>query len=122
MQKDRSNCKILVDYSRKAGKDAFYFDNESYASVEIPAFDLMKAGFNLGPGLLQPHSSYDSINKGGNTLYLPIPYQKHCKITWEDPDTPNIKQPRYYQINYRTYEAGTQVITFKKEDLIKKKH
>lgn len=92
----------------------FYFDNESTASVEIPAFDLMKAGFNLGPGLLQPHSSYDSINKGGNTLYLPIPYQKHCKITWEDPDSPKIKQPRYYQINYRTYKAGTKVTSFKR--------
>ena len=107
--------------AEKPGKMRFYFDNELTASVEIPAFDLMKAGFNLGPGLLQPHSSYDPINKGGNTLYLPIPYQKHCKITWEDPDTPNIKQPRYYQINYRTYEAGTKVITFKKEDLIKEK-
>lgn len=101
--------------AQKAGKMRFYFDNEATASIEIPAFDLMKAGFKLGPGLLQPHSSYDSVSKGGNTLYLPIPYQKHCKITWEDPDTPNIKQPRYYQVNYRTYEAGTKVSTFKKE-------
>src|SRR6478672_8942387 len=53
--------------AEKQGKMRFYFDDESTASVEIPAFDLMKAGFNLGPGLLQPHSSYDSINKGGNT-------------------------------------------------------
>ena len=104
--------------AEKKGKMRFYFDNEPTASYEIPAFDLMKAGFDLGPGLLQPHSSYDSINKGGNTLYLPIPYQKHCKITWEDPDTPNIKQPRYYQINYRTYEAGTELNSFKKEDLV----
>lgn len=103
---------------QKAGKMRFYFDNETNASVEIPAFDLMKAGFKLGPGLLQPHSSYDSISRGGNTLYLPIPYQKHCKITWEDPDTPNIKQPRYYQINYRRYTTGTKVSSFSKELLI----
>jgi hypothetical protein len=107
--------------AQKQGRMRFYFDNASTPSFEIPAFDLMKAGYKLGSGLLQPHSSYDSISKGGNTLYLPIPYQKHCKITWEDPDTPNIKQPRYYQINYRTYEAGTKVATFKKEDLITEK-
>jgi len=35
--------------AEKPGKMRFYFDNESSASVEIPAFDLMKAGFNLGP-------------------------------------------------------------------------
>ena len=107
--------------AQKQGRMRFYFDNAVTPSFEIPAFDLMKAGFNLGPGLLQPHSSYDSISKGGNTLYLPIPYQKHCKITWGDPDTPTIRQPRYYQVNYRTYEAGTKVATFNKEDLITEK-
>jgi hypothetical protein len=101
----------------KLGRMRCYLDNEQSASIEIPAFDLMKAGFNLGPGLLNPHSSYDPNGKGGNTLYLPIPYEKHCKITWEDPDAPNIKQPRYYQINYRTYSSQTKVKTFKKEDL-----
>jgi len=98
----------------------FYFDNESSASVEIPAFDLMKAGFNLGPGLLQPHSSYDSINKGGQHSILPIPYQKHCKITWEILTRQTLNSHDTIN-NYRTYEAGTQVITFKKEDLIKEK-
>ncbi len=90
----------------------FYFDNEEEPLIEIPAFDLMKAGFNLGPGLLQLHTSYKPDGIGGNTLYLPLPYQKHCKITWIDPDTPQIKKKRYYQINYRNYKAGTNVETF----------
>lgn len=76
----------------KPGKMRFYFDNEEQPSIEIPAFDLMKAGFSLGPGLLQPHTSYKPDGVGGNTLYMPLPYQKHCKITWIDPDTPQIKK------------------------------
>lgn len=96
----------------KPGKMRFYFDNEEKPSLEIPAFDLMKAGFNLGPDLLQPHTSYQPNGIGGNTLYLPVPYQKHCKITWTEPDTPQVKQKRYYQINYRTFAAGTNVETF----------
>ena len=47
-----------------------------------------------------------------------MPYQKHCKITFEFTDTATIKTSHYYQINYRTYAAGTRVKTFSKEDLI----
>jgi hypothetical protein len=96
----------------KAGVMRFYFDNESTASLQIPAFDLMRAGFDLGPGLLIPHSSYEPKGKGGNTLYLPLPYLRHCKVTWEFADSANRKTPHYYQINYRTYPPGTRVETF----------
>jgi hypothetical protein len=101
----------------KPGKLRFYFDNETTASVEIPAYDLLKSDFNLGPALLNPHSSYEPNGKGGNTMYLPMPYQKHCKITFEFTDTTTIKTSHYYQINYRTYAAGTKVKTFNKADL-----
>ena len=43
----------------KPGKLRFYFDNEPNASVEIPAYDLLRSDFNLGPALLNPHSSYE---------------------------------------------------------------
>lgn len=101
----------------KPGKLRFYFDNETKPSVEIPAYDLLKAGFNLGTALLNPHSSYEPNGKGGNTLYFPIPYQKHCKITFEFTDSSTIKTSHYYQVNYRTYAPGTKVKTFSKEDL-----
>jgi hypothetical protein len=96
----------------KPGMLRVYFDNEPEASLQIPAFDLIKAGFNLGPALLNPHSSYEPQGKGGNTLYLPLPYQKHCKITWQFADSANQKTPHYYQINYRTYPNNTLVETF----------
>ncbi|MBS1664000.1 MAG: DUF2961 domain-containing protein [Bacteroidetes bacterium] len=101
----------------KSGVLRIYFDNEPTASLEIPGFDLMKAGFGLGPALLNPHSSYEPEGKGGNTLYLPLPYQKHCKVTWQFADSANMKTPHYYQINYRTYSAGTKVTTFRREQL-----
>jgi len=101
----------------KPGKLRFYLDNEQQASVEIPAYDLLKSGFNSGPALMGPHSSYEPKGKGGSTMYLPIPYQRHCKITVEFPDSATSKTPHYYQINYRTYTAGTRVKTFSKADL-----
>lgn len=101
----------------KTGSLRFYFDNEADPSIEIPAYDLMRAGWDLGPALLNPHSSYDPRGKGGNTLYLPMPYQKHCKITFEFTDTATLNTPHYYQINYRTYPPGTGVKTFTTGDL-----
>lgn len=104
----------------KPGMLRFYFDNEKQASIEIPAFDLLK-GFKLGPALLNPHSSYEPEGKGGNTLYLPLLYQKHCKVTWENTDTSTTNKPHYYQINYRTYTQGTKVETFNLKQLTKYK-
>src|SRR6186713_1862550 len=101
----------------KAGILRIYLDNEAEATVEIPAYDLLRAGFQLGPALLNPHSSYEPNGKGGNTLYLPIPYQKHCKITFECTDSAALRTSHYYQINYRTYAAGTKLVTFKNSDL-----
>lgn len=93
-----------------------YFDGQPQPAIEIPAYDLMKGPFDLGKALLNPHSSYEPTEKGGSTLYLPMPYSKHCKITFEDHDVEN-KQPRYYQINYRTYSANTKVETFSLDQL-----
>lgn len=95
---------------KRHGNLRIYFDNHPEPALTIPAYDLMKSGLDVGPALLAPHSSYEPKEKGGSTLYLPLPYAKHCKVTWEDLDT--TKEPRYYQINYRTYPKGTRVETF----------
>jgi hypothetical protein len=95
---------------KRAGNIRIYFDGNTEPEITIPAYDLLKIGLPLGKALLGPHSSYEAKQKGGSTLYLPMPYAKHCKITFEDKDTDN--QPRYYQVNYRTYPAGTRAETF----------
>ena len=87
-----------------------YLDNQPDPVLTVPAYDLMKSGLAAGPALLMPHSSYEAKEKGGSTLYLPIPFARHCKITWQDQDTDN--QPRYYQINYRCYPKTCVVHTF----------
>lgn len=117
MDADGPGCivRFWLTALEKKGTMRFYFDGVAHPEITIPAFDLMQAGFNLGPGLLGPHSSYEPEGKGGNTLYLPLPYQKHCKVTWEYRDTISMKTPHYYQINYRSYLLGTKVETFRKQ-------
>lgn len=96
---------------KREGTLRVYFDNQTEPEITIPSYDLMKITLPIGKGLLLAHSSYEPKEKGGSTLYLPMPFQKHCKVTWEDAEA-EIKQPRYYQINYRKYSAGAQVKTF----------
>lgn len=96
----------------KRGIMRFYFDGSEKPGWIVPAYDLMAFGIGqLGRGMLLPHTSYQPDGKGGNTLFLPIPYAKHCKITFED--QPGVAPtPKYYGINYRTYPAGTKIETF----------
>ncbi|RYY61240.1 MAG: DUF2961 domain-containing protein, partial [Chitinophagaceae bacterium] len=102
----------------KPGTIRFYLDNSTTPAIESSAFDMMKAGLALGPALLNPHSSYEPEGKGGNTLYFPVSYAKHCRITVEFPDTVIAKKSHYYQVNYRTYAKGTKVATFTMNDLL----
>ncbi|WP_172954202.1 glycoside hydrolase family 172 protein [Pedobacter ginsengisoli] len=96
---------------KRAGKLRVYFDNNPEPEIVIPSYDLTKIDLKPGPALLIPHSSYEPLEKGGSTLYLPMPYAKHCKVTWEDAAN-EITEPRYYQINFRKYIPNTTVRTF----------
>lgn len=97
----------------KRGVMRFYFDGAETPQWEIPGYDLMRSGLGLGTGLLQAHPNYTPDGKGGNSLFLPIPYGTGLKITFELPDsvTPS---PKYYNINFRKYPVGTRVETFSK--------
>ncbi|MGZ3873320.1 MAG: glycoside hydrolase family 172 protein [Mucilaginibacter sp.] len=95
---------------KRNGTLRIYFDKQPQPAITIPAYDLMLSGLAAGPALLSPHSSYELKEKGGSTMYLPLPYARHCKITFEDKDNDN--QPRYYQVNYRAYAKDCKVKTF----------
>ncbi|MBE9584458.1 DUF2961 domain-containing protein [Mucilaginibacter sp. JRF] len=99
---------------KRPGKLRIYFDNETDARITIDGYDLMKFPYAAGKALLAPHSSYEPLQKGGSTLYLPLPFSKHCKVTWQEADS-TAKEPRYYQINFRRYPKGTRVETFSDE-------
>ncbi|HVX11612.1 MAG TPA: glycoside hydrolase family 172 protein [Pirellulales bacterium] len=103
----------LTTDRNKQGMLRFYFDHETKPSLTFPAYDLLRGDLKLGPPLAQPHPGYQPDGNGGNNFYLPIPYAKHCKITWEEAS----QGSRYYQINYRTYAPGTAVQTFSRKAL-----
>ncbi len=106
--------RIWITTLDKRGTWRFYFDGSDKPDWIIPAYDLMRIGIPfLGRGLLQPHTSYSPEGKGGNTLFLPIPYAKSCKITFEDEPGVN-PTPKYYHVNFRKYPKGTMIETFSK--------
>lgn len=106
--------RIWITALNKSGTMRFYFDGKKDADWVVPAYDMMKFGIPVGRGLLQPHTSYVENGKGGSTFFLPIPYAKGCKVTFENPTGEKVT-PKYYHFNYRKYPEGTLVETFSKE-------
>ncbi len=103
----------LTTDRNKKGVLRIYLDYATTASITYPAYDLVSGKLAIAPPLLQPHPGYHPDSNGGNTLYLPIPYARHCKVTWEESG----QSSRYYQINYRCYDGDTPVKTFQISDL-----
>ncbi|RLD36936.1 MAG: DUF2961 domain-containing protein, partial [Bacteroidetes bacterium] len=84
------------------------------------------SGDLLAPEPLATSVSPDAEYKArGHNLYLPIPYSKHCKITYECDavrfEDNQWKPSVYYNINYRTYKPDVKVKSFTKENLIASK-
>ncbi|MFO1497155.1 MAG: glycoside hydrolase family 172 protein [Verrucomicrobiota bacterium] len=98
----------LTTDRNKQGILRFYLDGIEQPVLTFPAYDLLSGDLHVGSPLIQPHPDYRPDANGGNNFYVPIPYAKHCKITWEEGG----QSSRYYQINYRTYAPGTVVETF----------
>lgn len=86
------------------GRVMIYLDGASEPAVDLPFlgfFDRKNAPFTY-PALVHNASS-------GQNCYVPIPYQKSCKIlaekNWGD----------YYHFTYQTYPKGTILPTFKRD-------
>jgi hypothetical protein len=104
--------RILLAAEDTQGVLRFYFNGSSEAEISLPAYDLSRLDLpEARGGLLLPHAK-DSTAKGeGATLYLPIPYEQSCRITFEG-EVSAEAPPRYYQIAYRQYPEHTSVETF----------
>ena len=76
-----------------------YIDGANTPAVEMKLEDMLDGRANP---FIKPIAV--SLSRGWNS-YLPIPYAKHCKVTVSKFDI-------YYQINYRTYAAGTMVESY----------
>lgn len=84
------------------GNVRIYLDGNTEPVIKANFFDLVK-----GYDFVKPPFA-DVSTRAGN-LYLPIPYQKGCKITLD-------KKAFYNIINYRSYPKGTVVETFTQEE------
>lgn len=94
------------------GTVRIYLDHAEQPTLEMTGEELLNGGLT-GPPL-------SAVRAIGRNLYLPIPYAKHCKITYDRNFWTDGKQPHdraFYLINYRSYAAGTQVESFSKERL-----
>ncbi|MEA1899054.1 MAG: glycoside hydrolase family 172 protein [Bacteroidota bacterium] len=102
-----------------------YIDKNKTPVIEGDVLNILSGDF-LAPEPLATSVSPEAEYKvRGHNLYLPIPYSKHCKITYEcdavrfedDQWKPSI----YYNINYRIYKSGVRVKSFTKDYLINSK-
>ncbi len=98
------------------GTMRIYFDGSDEPAIAGPLADLISGGVLVGEPLSQGVSPQTAYRHRGHNLYLPIPYAKGCKITYETDvlmdDGARKGEALYYQINYRTYEPGTEVESF----------
>ena len=101
----------------KPGKMRIYLDGSPTPLLESQAFDLMQCVFNPGSPLVTTQPGYVINRFGGSVSYVPIPYARSCRVTWEEPDGGPVKPCIVYQINYRTYAAEARVETVTAESL-----
>lgn len=105
--------RIWMTTRDKNGTMRIYLDGAAKPQIVIPAYDMKRFPIHVPDGLSLTHTHYVSSmdGVGGNTFFLPIPFAKGCKITFEEPDITAFV-PRYYHIEYRMYEEDVSVKTF----------
>jgi hypothetical protein len=86
-----------------SGAMRVYLDGDTRPAIEGDLQEVLG-----GHSFVKPPLAIQAVRAGD--FYLPIPYQKSCKITLN-------KEPFYYAIQYRAYAPGTVVETFSREVL-----
>ncbi len=98
-----------------------YIDNSEIPVLAENVLKLLSGQLLAGDPLSSSVSPETDLYQRGHNLYLPIPYSKHCRITYECKAiriTANSRKPSiYYNICYRMYETGTKVISFSNNEL-----
>jgi predicted GH43/DUF377 family glycosyl hydrolase len=102
-----------------AGIIRIYLDGRSQPTFEDIGDQLVGGDSLVAPPLA-------ATRGGGRNLYLPIPFQKHIRITFESPDAEAdfakkesrfTNESLFYNVNYVQYPAGTKVKTLTQSDL-----
>jgi len=95
------------------GTIRIYLDGSNKPVLEAKGDKLIGGDGITGPPL-------SAVRGWARNLYLPIPFNKHCKITYDGPNrikTAKFEDCLYYSINYLQYPKGTDLKTFKISDL-----
>jgi hypothetical protein len=104
--------RIRLASDDKRGVVRFYFDGASSADITLAAYDLSLLNI--------PEAEGGLLTADGSVLYLPLPYDKHCKITFEE--APEAEPtPKYYQISYRQYPENMAVETYSSQKVSRMK-
>jgi len=101
-----------------------YLDNNPIAAIEGSALDIISGGKLVGAPLSTSVSDLTDYRMRGHNLYLPIPYSKSCKITYQSENIMDFGakyagESVYYNIGYRIYDASIKVKTFSLNQLKK---
>lgn len=98
-----------------------YIDKNETAVIEDSVLKVLSGGLLAGAPLSSSVSELTEPGRRGHNLYLPLPYSKHCRITYECNAikiTEKSRKPSiYYNICYRNYETGTRVISLSTVEL-----
>lgn len=90
-----------------------YIDNQTEPAIEANVLELLSGDLIASEPLAVSVSPETNYLQRGHNLYLPLPYNRHCKITYEC-DVIRNEDNRwlpsiYYNINYRTYTGNVEV-------------
>jgi hypothetical protein len=103
--------RIRLASDDKRGVVRFYFDGSPSAEITLNSYDLSLINIPSDPGVKNT-----LLTAGGSVLYFPIPFDRRCKITFEE--APNAEPtPKYYQISYRRYPENISMETFSLQKL-----
>jgi hypothetical protein len=98
--------RVWTGEARPKGHLRFYLDGAETPALDAPFYELL-SGRDFVPRPL----AIENAGAAGN-LYLPVPYAKHCKITYDEGQPPAAPPGRWFNIEYRVYAPGTQVEAF----------
>jgi hypothetical protein len=100
-----------------------YLDGTNVPVIQGELLSYLGNGGLVAAPLAASVANTTVMEQRGYNCYLPVPYEKSCKITVECENalvSPAIGEVLYYNINYRTYPAGTDVRSFTMQDISSK--
>ena len=104
MDADGPGAIVRIWSANPKGTLRIYLDGSDQPALEAPMQDVLGGKV---PGIPVPIACERSM---GWNSYFPIPYARHCKVTSDANEF-------YYHVNYRTYRAGTRVVSFDRREL-----